>query len=47
MDASPKPALAATLELEVTIQERCAASASIAEGAAALREKRPPELSGR
>jgi hypothetical protein len=47
MDASAKPTLAATLGLEVTIQERCAASANFVEGAAAFREERQPELSGR
>jgi enoyl-CoA hydratase/carnithine racemase len=47
MDASAKPALAATLELEVAIQERCAATADFAEGAAAFSEKRQPEFSGR
>ena len=47
MDASARPALAATLELEVVSQERCAASEDSAEGTSALREKRPPRFSGR
>jgi enoyl-CoA hydratase/carnithine racemase len=46
MDASARPALSTTLELEVTMQERCAATADFAEGANAFREKRPPQFSG-
>src|ERR671925_1571757 len=40
LDASARPALTATLELEVQVQERCAATADFAEGASAFREKR-------
>jgi len=47
LDASARPALAATLELEVVSQERCAASADFAEGARAFAEKRQPRFGGR
>ena len=44
MDASAKPALAATLELEVTAQSLLAASDDFAEGARAFQEKREPRF---
>jgi enoyl-CoA hydratase/carnithine racemase len=47
MDASARPALSTTLELEVALQETCARTADFAEGARAFREKRQPEFSGR
>jgi len=47
MDASARPALAATLEQEVTAQQLCVGSEDFAEGARALAEKRLPAFSGR
>jgi enoyl-CoA hydratase/carnithine racemase len=46
MDASARPALSTTLELEVAMQERCAATTDFAEGASAFREKRPAQFTG-
>lgn len=46
LDSAAKPALAATLEQEVTSQQVCAASADFAEGTRAVAEKREPQFSG-
>lgn len=47
LDAAAKPALAGTLEQEVTAQQLLASSADFAEGAQALFDKRTPEFAGR
>jgi enoyl-CoA hydratase/carnithine racemase len=47
LDAAAKPALAATLEQEVTVQALCAQTEDFAEGTRAFAEKRQPEFSGR
>ena len=47
LDASARPALAATLELEVAVQQHCLRTEDFAEGARALAEKRQPAFNGR
>jgi enoyl-CoA hydratase/carnithine racemase len=47
LDAAAKPALAATLEQEVTVQALCARTEDFSEGTRAFAEKRQPEFSGR
>jgi enoyl-CoA hydratase/carnithine racemase len=47
MDSAAKPALATTLEQEVTAQAQLAATEDFAEGARAFFEKRPPDFAGR
>jgi enoyl-CoA hydratase/carnithine racemase len=47
LDAAAKPALATTLELEVSAQEMLVASEDFAEGTRAFFEKRTPEFAGR
>ena len=47
LDAAAKPALASTLEDEVTAQAALAASEDFAEGTAAFLEKRPAQFTGR
>jgi len=47
MDASARPALSTTLELEVALQEACARTDDFVEGARAFVEKRPAAFTGR
>jgi enoyl-CoA hydratase/carnithine racemase len=47
IDGAAKPALAASLEHEVAVQQICAQSEDFAEGARAFAERRQPEFSGR
>jgi len=47
IDASARPALSTTLELEVLAQEQCVRTEDIREGVAAAAEKRPPVWKGR
>jgi enoyl-CoA hydratase/carnithine racemase len=47
MDASARPALAATLELEIAMQELCLRTEDFAEGTRAIMERRAPSFTGR
>lgn len=47
LDSAAKPALATTLEQEVTAQQICMQSADFAEGARAFSERRAPAFTGR
>jgi enoyl-CoA hydratase/carnithine racemase len=47
MDASARPALSTTLELEISAQEQCARSEDVREGVQAAAERRAPVFRGR
>lgn len=47
IDASARPALSTTLELEIALQTVCAATEDFAEGAQAFAAKRQPRFTGR
>jgi enoyl-CoA hydratase/carnithine racemase len=47
IDASARPALAVTLEMEVAAQELCARTEDVKEGVRAAAERRAPNFSGR
>jgi enoyl-CoA hydratase/carnithine racemase len=47
MDASARPALSTTLELEITAQELCARTEDVREGVQAAAERRAPVFKGR
>ncbi len=47
MDASARPALSTTLELEIAAQELCARSEDVREGVQAAAERRAPRFTGR
>jgi enoyl-CoA hydratase/carnithine racemase len=46
MDASARPALSTTLELEIAAQEQCARSDDVKEGVRAAAERRAPNFTG-
>jgi enoyl-CoA hydratase/carnithine racemase len=47
LDASARPALSTTLELEIAAQEQCARSEDVREGVKAAAERRAPDFKGR
>ena len=47
MDASARPALSTTLELEIAAQELCARTEDVREGVQAAAERRAPAFKGR